>query len=157
MLKYVKGDVTRPTLTGPTVLIHICNNVGAYGAGVALAIAKAFPIAKQKYFEWFKDGYIYLGTTQYVPVGYIDDKEMWVANMVAQEGLVSHSNPTPIKYDSLDNCLANVLSFCQYYKVSNVIAPRIGCGLAGGKWDVVEPLIIKNLYNNGIEVTIYDY
>lgn len=35
--------------------------------------------------------------------------------------------------------------------------PRIGCGLAGGKWEKIEPLINKNLIEKGIDVFVYDY
>ena len=35
--------------------------------------------------------------------------------------------------------------------------PRIGCGLAGGKWSVVEPLIEQQLVAAGVAVTVYDY
>jgi hypothetical protein len=35
--------------------------------------------------------------------------------------------------------------------------PRIGCGLAGGTWDKIEPLIDENLADKGVEVTVYDF
>jgi hypothetical protein len=35
--------------------------------------------------------------------------------------------------------------------------PRIGCGLAGGKWSRVEPLITERLVRRGIAVTVYDH
>jgi len=34
--------------------------------------------------------------------------------------------------------------------------PRIGCGLAGGRWVMVEKLVKKELIEMGIEVTVYD-
>jgi hypothetical protein len=34
--------------------------------------------------------------------------------------------------------------------------PRIGCGLAGGKWETIEPILIKKLIEKGIKVTVYD-
>lgn len=34
--------------------------------------------------------------------------------------------------------------------------PRIGCGLAGGTWDRIEPLIAHRLVEQGIPVTVYD-
>ncbi len=34
--------------------------------------------------------------------------------------------------------------------------PRIGCGLAGGKWEEIEPIIQSALLENGIEVYVYD-
>ena len=35
--------------------------------------------------------------------------------------------------------------------------PRIGCGLAGGRWGQVEPIILDELVSLGIEVTVYDF
>ena len=35
--------------------------------------------------------------------------------------------------------------------------PRIGCGLAGGKWSRVEPLVRERLAGRGIAVTVYDH
>ncbi len=40
---------------------------------------------------------------------------------------------------------------------ASVHMPRIGCGLAGGKWEVVEPLIEEHLSAKGVAVTIYDF
>lgn len=34
--------------------------------------------------------------------------------------------------------------------------PRIGCGLAGGTWDRMEPVIQAALADQGIPVTVYD-
>jgi hypothetical protein len=34
--------------------------------------------------------------------------------------------------------------------------PRIGCGLAGGKWEEIEPIIKNTLCEKGVAVTIYD-
>jgi hypothetical protein len=35
--------------------------------------------------------------------------------------------------------------------------PRIGCGLAGGRWDRVEPLVRVALVHRGVSVTVYDH
>jgi hypothetical protein len=34
--------------------------------------------------------------------------------------------------------------------------PRIGCGLAGGKWEQIEPIIERTLADAGIHVNVYD-
>ena len=34
--------------------------------------------------------------------------------------------------------------------------PRIGCGLAGGKWEEIEPIIIRQLCEKDIAVYVYD-
>ncbi|THA79646.1 hypothetical protein E6R60_03350 [Streptomyces sp. A0642] len=40
---------------------------------------------------------------------------------------------------------------------ASVHMPRIGCGLAGGTWSRIEPLIEKRLTGRGIPVTVYDF
>jgi hypothetical protein len=35
--------------------------------------------------------------------------------------------------------------------------PRIGCGLAGGKWEEIEPLIKEELSAKGIKTVVYDF
>jgi hypothetical protein len=41
--------------------------------------------------------------------------------------------------------------------------PRIGCGLAGGRWELIEPIepiepiVLRTLDLQGITVTIYDF
>ena len=40
---------------------------------------------------------------------------------------------------------------------ASVHMPRIGCGLAGGTWSRVEPLITERLVRRGIAVTVYDH
>jgi hypothetical protein len=34
--------------------------------------------------------------------------------------------------------------------------PRIACRLAGGRWDLIEPIIERTLCKNGIDVFVYD-
>ena len=35
--------------------------------------------------------------------------------------------------------------------------PRIGCGLAGGRWELVEPLVAKALLVRDVPTTVYDF
>jgi hypothetical protein len=35
--------------------------------------------------------------------------------------------------------------------------PRIGCGLAGGQWTEIEPIINEKLLAYDIETTVYDF
>ena len=40
---------------------------------------------------------------------------------------------------------------------ASVHMPRIGCGLAGGTWARIEPLIERRLISAGTAVTVYDH
>ncbi len=39
-LRYGEGDATRPESSDPRVLVPVCTDVGAWGAGVVLAVAR---------------------------------------------------------------------------------------------------------------------
>jgi hypothetical protein len=61
----------------------------------------------------------------------------------------------PIRYEALDRCLT-ALGDKALELDASVHLPRIGCGLAGGRWDRVEPLIGERLCGRGVSVTVYD-
>lgn len=156
MIQYVRGDATTPKGGGARFIVHVCNNRGGWGKGFVLAISKKWKMPEEKYREWSKKqtdvraGFFELGATQIVEV----EKHLWVCNMVAQDGYASDENPVAIRYDALETCLLKVGTNARIWKGS-VHMPRIGCGLAGGKWEKVEPIILKTL--EGIPVTVYDY
>lgn len=56
-IKYRRNsDVTKNLPKDKTVLLpHVCNDVGAYGAGVALAIAKTWDQPRKRYLQWYKE------------------------------------------------------------------------------------------------------
>lgn len=39
---------------------------------------------------------------------------------------------------------------------ASIHMPRIGCGLAGGKWELIEQIIKEELIDKEIAVTVYD-
>jgi O-acetyl-ADP-ribose deacetylase (regulator of RNase III) len=60
------------------------------------------------------------------------------------------------RYEAVDECLKK-LGLKALEINASVHMPRIGCGLAGGKWENIEPLIISNLTERGIPVYVYDF
>jgi O-acetyl-ADP-ribose deacetylase (regulator of RNase III) len=93
-----------------------------------------------------------LGEVQFVPVG----KYIYIANMLCQHGLQGRSNPVPLRYPALRECLQRVGQTAKRLQAS-VHMPKIGCGLAGGKWEKIEPIIIDELDGKNISVTVYDF
>lgn len=82
--------------------------------------------------------------------------DTWVANMVGQRGTRTGSGGPPIRYEAIEHCLALLAAHATELGAS-VHMPRIGCGLAGGKWSRIEPLIRDGLCAKGIPVTVYDF
>jgi len=170
-ITYLKGDVTAPQGSGPKLIVHICNNSGGWGAGVVLAISKRWPYPEREYRRWYREkhdllsGKFQLGAIQVVPVQ--GDPPLSVVNMIAQEGygkgnrnLHRSSEPDsrpPIRYDALEQCLTEVglLVKSGPAQGASIHMPRIGCGLAGSSWDIIEPIVSAQL--SGLPVTVYDY
>lgn len=134
----------------PAVIPHIVNNIGCWGRGFVLAITKRFGKSPESaYKTWFYEQSFSLGKIQIVKVS----SNIHVINMVAQKGIISRDNPKPLDLISLDYCLKEVYKIAKTENVT-VHMPRIGCGLAGGKWEEVEPLIRKHI---SVETYVYDF
>jgi len=150
-LNYVIGDATYPQGDGPKAIVHVCNNVGLWGRGFVVAVSKRWSEPEAAYRDWYISGHANLGNIQPVTVG----DQLWVINMVAQHG-VGRQNGPPIRYYELKECLKQVTRFAKRTGAS-VHLPRIGCGLAGGRWEIVEQIIKETLIDGGVEVTVYDF
>jgi O-acetyl-ADP-ribose deacetylase (regulator of RNase III) len=144
---YIKGDATRPSLK-PAIVCHVVNNLGAWGAGFVMALSNRFGEGpKKQYQKWIKkeNGDV-LGK-----VLFVDAVDISIANLGAQEG-IGLTGGVPIRYNALDNCLEILYKKAAMEKAT-VHMPRIGCGLAGGKWELVEPLILKHMT---VDTYVYD-
>jgi O-acetyl-ADP-ribose deacetylase (regulator of RNase III) len=147
-VKIVVGDATRPEGDGPKVLVHVCNDLGLWGAGFVKAVSKRWKAPERDYLKAFKAGELKLGRVRFVEV----EPGLTVASMVAQRG-VRRGRSVPLRYPSLRETLAEVARYAREKKAS-VHMPRIGCGLAGGRWKDVEPILRATLA--GLRVTVYD-
>jgi len=160
-IMYLKGSATQPIGDGPKIIVHICNDIGAWGAGFVLAVSRDHPVAETAYRSWYQGepkwtealGEIKLGKVQFVKTA----PDITVANMVAQRGIGWKNGNPPIRYSELISCLYQVSSSEAVRQGASVHMPRIGCGLAGGTWDKVEKLIQWTLIDAGIPVFVYDY
>jgi O-acetyl-ADP-ribose deacetylase (regulator of RNase III) len=162
MITYHLGDATEPELDGTVVLAHVLSDTGAYGAGFAAAVARRYPRARAQFAAWHQGDTeafrrpLRLGAIQWVGVGHDLGRrhgwsDRWVVHMVAQRGLRSATNPHPLDLDALHSCLSHLA-----YDLAGepVVMPRIGCGLAGGTWAEVEPVVNDVLV--GVAVHVYD-
>ena len=157
-IKYVTGDATDPQVEGKKLIIHICNNVGAWGAGFVLALSKKWKQPEESY--RLMSSYD-LGTIDYVTV----EDDIAVCNMIAQEnirGRDKSSKLPPIRYIALEYALKQIVHSNTLLEISgsgntfSIHMPRIGSGLAGGNWNIIEAIIKETLCKAGIEVTVYD-
>jgi O-acetyl-ADP-ribose deacetylase (regulator of RNase III) len=156
-IQYVRGDATNPQGDGNRIIAHVCNDIGRWGKGFVVAISKRSPLPKQVFLEWYADRQnndFALGAVQFVQI----ETEVWVANMIGQHKIKvkGDGGTPPIRYEAIDLALKQLGEKALEWGAS-VHMPRIGCGLAGGRWEVIEPMIIKHLSTRGVEVVVYDF
>lgn len=167
-IEYVTGDATRPQGSGPKVICHCCNDMGKWGSGFVLALNARWPGIERLYREWHRNGAspevhsidgttggrtveFELGRAQLVQV----ETDVWVANIIGQHRTINDGERTPIRYSALTSGLAQVALFCKSI-TATAHMPRLGAGLARGKWERIEPIIDVTLVDRGVAVTVYD-
>ncbi|WP_439132040.1 macro domain-containing protein [Polaribacter sp.] len=154
-ITYLNGDATTPATRGNKIIVHICNDIGRWGKGFVLAISKKWREPEKFYKDWYKNrsnNDFALGAIQIVQV----EDDVFVVNMIGQEGIKRRNNITPIRYEAVQSCLEKVVIKAKEINAS-IHMPRIGCGLAGGKWEEIESIINKTLLDNNIDVFVYDF
>lgn len=152
-LRYVTGDATDPIGNGPKVIAHVCNDVGGWGRGFVLALSAKWSEPEASYRKWAAEGGAEFGLGQ---VRFVDVSDgLWVANMVGQRDHKTINGVPPVRYEAIRKCLQQVRERCSLSGAS-VHMPRIGCGLAGGRWHEVEQIIADELLEHSIEVVVYD-
>lgn len=145
-INYVKGDATRPEGEGNKIICHICNDIGAWGAGFVLALSA----------RWGYPEHHYRARQKY-PLGNVDvlrvEDGIYVANMIAQHNIGPDADGVPpIRYIALADALFELNMYAKKLGAS-IHMPRIGCGLGGGVWSTVETIIKEFL---DVDVTVYD-
>jgi O-acetyl-ADP-ribose deacetylase (regulator of RNase III) len=156
VIRYVTGDATQLIGVGPRVVVHVCNDVGKWGAGFVLALSRRWREPEAAYKAWYRsrkgtvEPPFELGSVQFVDVA----EQLWVANMIGQRDIKrSRNGEAPVRYDAIATCLGHVAEFAEENQAT-VHMPRIGSGLAGGDWNRIESIVNETL--GFIEVTVYD-
>jgi O-acetyl-ADP-ribose deacetylase (regulator of RNase III) len=153
-INFTTGDATQPVGDGPKIVVHVCNDIGGWGRGFVVALSKRWSEPEQRYRAWSRgdgDKPFALGEVQFVQV----TDEVWIANLIGQHDIRAVEGVPPVRYDAIRNGLQQVAKEAHRLGAS-VHMPRIGCGLAGGKWDEIGKIVEDELVKNGIPVTVYD-
>lgn len=158
MISYKKGNLLD---SGCNIICHQVNCQGVMGSGIAKQIRDRYPNIYEGYRQnvsSHENKYELLGS---VLISWID-KEHLVANFFSQYNYmprtIRHTN-----YDRFGTC-------CKYLKdFINTIYPdktkdirigfpyKIGCGLAGGDWNIVNKIIEKEFAGPEWNVEIWEY
>jgi O-acetyl-ADP-ribose deacetylase (regulator of RNase III) len=169
-LHYRIGDATDPQpLRGePMVIVHCCNDQGAWGSGFSGALSRKWPRAERAYRGqggyWSSGAIKALGEAQVISLS----SGLWVCNLVGQHGYLGWKNSLAdqpyVRYWAIRRGLRTLARWLRdtspeqsgVYGDASVHCPRLGCGLAGGRWEEVCPILQEELVDKGVDVCVYD-
>jgi O-acetyl-ADP-ribose deacetylase (regulator of RNase III) len=153
-ITYLRGDATQTRGTNRRLLLQVVNDSAFTwgGGGFAVAIKKRWPTAQKAFTTQVTAdrAKLRLGS---VVTSELEDN-LTLANLVSQHGYGPSPRPR-IRYGALRDCLLRVAELAEERNAS-VHMPRIGTGLSGGSWPVVEEIVIETLARKHITVTVYD-
>jgi O-acetyl-ADP-ribose deacetylase (regulator of RNase III) len=145
------------------LIVHVCNDAGRWGAGFTGAISDVTKLPESAYRAWKlgspgrnpTSGPCALGEVQLVRF----DEGRYVLNMVAQRGTRRLRTDVCLDYPALDRTLFLAARWVEALSRTEtaplkVRMPRIGCGLAGGTWQRVGPMVERHL--GEFDVTVFD-
>lgn len=146
-MQIVIGDILK---ADADVIVHQVNCQGVMGKGLAKQIKDEYPEVFSVYSSACtrENTKHLLGYVQFVKVGFTRT----IANLFAQE---RYGSPTKCHtdYDALRQCLITVNA---QFKGKTVAVPyKLGCGLAGGDWEIVSKIIEETLTD--CDVKIYKF
>ncbi|MBZ9622913.1 macro domain-containing protein [Clostridium sp. FP2] len=151
MIKIVEGNILNAT---EDVICQQVNCQGVMGAGLAKQIRNKYPEVYPLYKRFCEgcennDRRTLLGEIQTIPVS--DGKV--IANLFGQYNYGRDKQYTD--YKALRECLEGMLRMVSMFDDSIAIPYEIGCGLAGGDWNIVYK-IIEDVFKD-YEVTLYKF
>ena len=139
MIEYKQGDLLE---SGCDVICHQCNCRGSMASGVAKSIRDKWPESYETLRHTYLNGKACLGRCDFVRIMDGDKVAVDVVNMYSQYDYyprtICHTN-----YEAFQACLNKIK---EHYTLSKGIIrigfpDHIGCGLAGGDWEIVKKMI----------------
>jgi Zn-dependent peptidase ImmA (M78 family) len=152
-IKYLIGDASEPRSAGKRMIVQIVNDKALiWGAGFSRQLRKKWPRAQAEFRGWAlaRKQEFKLGGVHMVRI----DESTTLASVVAQHGYGPSDHPR-IRYSALSESLRTVSERAVAIGAA-IQMPRIGTGLAGGSWEIVEEIIEDSLCRLGLSVTVCD-
>lgn len=154
-IEYVSGDILDSLDGEARVLIaHVVpdSTRGWSRFGVGGALARAFPLSASAYRGW--------------TLAHISNRQLGnvhltspangaptIASVVAQSGHGPSDRPR-LDYEALAVGLSKVASVARELDAT-VHLPRLGAGQAGGRWDVIQGILVDELASKGVGVVVH--
>lgn len=127
-------------------IIHQCNLFWTFGSGIAAEIKKRFPWAYEA------DCKTVYGSKSKLGWFSIAEGKVGIVNIYSQNGISATHRQT--NYAAMGKALFDLEGMYNENKVVFGIPFGIGCGLGGGDWKVVRPIIESAFGESPVRVVI---
>lgn len=157
MLNYVDGDLIKLAKEGKfNVIVHGCNCLCNMGKGIAPQIKYNFPGTYEADLKTIKGDKSKLGTYSYNTLENFHgpNKSLTVINAYTQYHYRRNYRDTDINvdYEAIEKVFTKLNKDCRGCKIG---IPKIGAGLAGGDWDIIEGIIKR--VTPDLNITVVNY
>ena len=137
-MKGIQGDIVKMALNGEfDFIIHGCNCECAMNGGIAKQIKKAFPVVYEADARTESCDARKMGRLSYTKVKLRTEKRLIIVNGYTQ--LLAGGQ---VNYVALRKVMRDVK---QNFFGTRIGYPKIGSGLAGGEWVIIEDIIKEEL------------
>lgn len=153
MITEIKGNlITLSKEKRFDAIAHQCNCFCTMKSGIAPQIVEAFPIAKEADDATERGDHGKMGK---LSMGQDEETGTLIFNIYGQYGWNKNFPAYDTNYEKLFEGLRLMEEMCKELGVLTVGFPKIGCGLAGGDWDIVKPEIERIF--DGYDITFVEY
>ncbi len=114
-------------------IIHCCNAQNKMGKGFAKELRNRFPDCYEKYSE---TSGLHVGDI----IPYVSEGGLTIFNMIGQDRY-GNDGKRYVSYDALATCFETLDSIAVDIGMKSLHMPKIGTGLAGGKWQIISSII----------------
>lgn len=135
-IEYRQGDLLESGSCN--VIAHGCNAQGVMGSGIAKQIRERYPKAYTAYRKEYEERGLFLGDIVSV---FIPEQKIWILDCITQQNY-GRDGKLYVDYGAIRTCMQKINMFL-YAPCCRL--PRIGAGLAGGDWGIIETIIEEEM------------
>ncbi|WP_050615323.1 macro domain-containing protein [Bacillus testis] len=137
MITYHNGDLLK---SGCDIICHQVNLQGVMGGGIALQIARKYPMCEvgyKRFIQEYRERNGHMDTGQ-VYIYTSDTDHTVIANCFSQDAAFNTD------YRALENCFETVKKYGEMSHLKTIGVPHgYGCGIANGDWGRVQAIFEK--------------
>ena len=151
--EYACSDITE---YDSSCIVNTVNCVGVMGKGVAKAVKKKYPWSVFPYVECCKNNLLSPGDILPVSLTVESKGELIHYPTIIHAATKNHWRRKS-KLEWVESCLSRINEYVTINQIKSLSIPKLGCGLGGLEWKIVEELYDQYLSIEDCVITVFDF